>query len=91
MEVTITLDPELGEALQRRAQADGLVVEEYARSLLERAFQADDPGRSGGGGRPRPTLEEFERDWDLFSQGTENWPVLSDEDLSREVIYGDHD
>ena len=83
MQITIDLEPEAEVALRARAIARGLGIEDYVRSLIEQA---------GGETKPqRASMEEFERDLDRFSEGTEGLPVLSHEDLSREALYSDHD
>ena len=37
------------------------------------------------------TREEFEREWALLAVDSENLPSLTDQDLTREALYSDHD
>lgn len=87
MQITIDLEPETEAAVRAQAAARGVEIEEYVRSLMKQ-WSVAAPGEAAP---ERVSLEEFERDWDLFSEGTEGLPVLSDEDLSREAMYSDHD
>jgi hypothetical protein len=80
MTVTLDLDPELQERVQAQANARGISLEAYLLSLIEAAT----PPAPGEGA----SLEEFEAAMDAFSEGTEGLPVLSEEALSRESIYG---
>jgi hypothetical protein len=80
MTVTIELTPGVQERIQEQAAALGVSLEAYLLSVIEAvAFPA--PGE-------RASLEEFEAAMDAFSEGTETLPVLPEEALSRENIYG---
>jgi hypothetical protein len=93
MTITIELETDAAAVAQTQARAHGLNVneflsrhvEEYLRSLSAQA------GMMQPDGRVRFSQEQFERDWDEFSAGTEHLPILSDGDLSREAVYADHD
>ena len=83
MRITINLDPETEVAVRAQAAVRGIPVADYVQSLVEQTH--------AGIERPRFSLEEFERDMDLLSEGTEGLPVLPDEALSREAMHSDHD
>lgn len=85
MSVTLELTPELEAAATAWAAARGMPVAVYLRVLLEQVIL------------PHPhspqllTSAEFEAAADAFSADTEHLPILSDEELTRESIYGEHD
>lgn len=83
MNVVLDLAPEIAATMQAQAAARGLRLEEYLCKLAEQA--------TAGSVRHRVSQEEFERDLDAFSEGTEGLPALSDADLSRAAMYADHD
>lgn len=84
MQFIIELEPETEAAVRAKATARGLRVEEYLRSLAKQAVGLPDS--------PIPAaLQDRLRAWDELSEPIEGLPNLADSDLSREVIYGDHD
>jgi hypothetical protein len=83
MSITIELDSHTEELLRAQASARGVPVEDYLRSVAEQVAM--------GAMVRRASLEEFERDLDAFSEGTEHLPVLSAAALTREAMYQDHD
>jgi len=85
MTITVEIGDELGGKLAAEAQARGLDVPAYARTLLEQAAQ---PGRRQPKDR---NLEEFEKTLDRIAQFSHKIPRLPDEALSRESLYQDHD
>jgi len=89
MPITIDLAPEAQAIFQMEATARGLRVEEHLQQLMEGLVT--DENRMTSAHRPRASLDEFERDMERFSEGTESLPPLSDEDLTREAMYADHD
>jgi hypothetical protein len=91
MQITINLEPEMQAAFQKEADAAGLRFEAYLQVLLQRAFHNKSLISDAETRSQKPSPEEFERDWAAFSEPIEGLPPVRDEDLSREVIYADHD
>lgn len=90
MRVTIELTPEEEAHILTQAERAGVSLETYVRSLVAEA--ATLPAHGVKTISPPPsTQEEFEAFLDAMAEGGEDLPVLSDEDLTREVIYGDRD
>ncbi len=84
--MTITLTPEIETALVERAQGQGTEPETLALDGLRELFLKD----KGAKGVP---LIEPRDDWErlLASAASDAGVSLTDEQLSREVIYADHD
>ncbi len=80
MTVTIELPPEIEAALIAQAEARGLPLSEYLRSVLWQ--QVPDQNVA---------LSPAERTsvWRETAKGFPHTPPLSDEAISRESIYGD--
>ena len=82
MSITIELEPEMEAAARQQAEARGLDLCAFLQTLIKHSCIADSPTL---------TREEFEREWLQLSEGTAGLPVLSDDDLTRAVLYADHD
>lgn len=82
MAITIELDKKIEKVVRAKAGAQGLDIKEYLRLLVQRATEAEPKCLSRA---------EFEREWALLSENSEGLPRLSNEDLSREALYADHD
>ncbi len=80
--MTVTLKPDLEEALTARAQAEGLSTDEFVNRELEKVVATTESG-------PKLTPEERARLWEewLNSHDYIKAPPLSDEAISRESIY----
>lgn len=87
MQITIDVAPETQSALQQQAQARGLRLEEHLRQMVEQIGRQQYGAAAGS----RASLAEFERDLNLFSEGTETLPELTAAALTREAMYADHD
>lgn len=79
MTITLDLRPELEERLSERAAVQGMSLEDYLLSIIE-TTPIPAPATEA-------TLEEFEAAMDAFSEGSEAYPVLPPEALTRENIY----
>jgi hypothetical protein len=91
MTVTIELPPEIEAGLLAQAQAEGLPLSEYVQNLV-RGHLVRRPGmgpvsRKVDEMAPDEWLRQF-RAW-TDSHADRNLPVLSDEAMGRESIYGD--
>lgn len=73
--LTIELSSEEMARLESQAKAQGVGTVEYAQRLFRQLIEADPD-------------EAWEADMRALSEGSENLPVLSLEDTSRESIYG---
>ncbi len=74
--VSIPFDDQTAKALERQAQAAGLSITDFVRSLLP----ASPPS-------PRPTWDEIERQFEQLSSTGSQLPA----DFSRADFYGQHD
>jgi len=84
MTMLIEIKPEAEAELIRQAAAQGIDVQAYAAQLLEQAAHVPVAAKTLSVTRLRATLKEM-------GQFSHKMPVLSDEALSRESIYADHD
>ena len=84
MALVLQLPHELEQMLQEQAKAQGLSLEQYIQTLLEKQAIL----RSHA---PKLTLEEFEANLDALTQFADEIPDLPLEAFSRESIYRDHD
>ena len=84
MPLNVEVKPEVHAELSRQADSQGIDVNVYAASLLEKAA---DVGRDSKIMTPE-RLEQFLKKMAQFSHKT---PSLPDEAFSRESIYQDHD
>jgi len=84
MTMLIELKPEAEAELIRQAAAQGIDVQAYAVRLLEQAAQIPAATKTLNLSQLDATLKEM-------SQFSHKIPVLSDEALSRESMYADHD
>ena len=80
----IQLKPELEQSLAAQARVQGVSLDEYVRTLLEkqailRNYQL------------KLTLEEFEAELDGLTEFSDKIPDLPLEALNRDSIYRDHD
>ena len=84
MPLIVEVKPEVHAELSRQADSQGIDVNVYAASLLEKAADV------GLGKKPLTPerLEPFIKDMAQFSHKI---PSLLDEAFSRESIYQDHD
>jgi len=79
---TIQIEQELANAIFAEAEAKGLSVDDYLRTLI-----------ASGASQPQSeqmNLDEVDRILDELSEGTEHVPALP-LTFSREDIYFDHD
>ncbi len=80
------IKPETAEKLAAEAEARGLSIDEYLKSLLP-----PESNPQNGGKRPNEmSVAEINRVLDELSEGTEHLPPLPS-NFSREDIYSDHD
>jgi plasmid stability protein len=88
MTLVIDIDQELESRLQREAAQHGMAKEEYVKTLLEeRLLKANiqHPARWS-----TKTKEEWIQSFNTWMDNHDPaLPPLSDEDVSRESIYGD--
>ena len=82
MVTPLEIQPDLADKLVRLAKARGASVDDLLKEIIETL----EP-RSNG----EFSLEEFDRDMDLLTQGLEHLPVNYQGTYSREDIYSDHD
>ena len=100
MPITLTLPPEVERALLAEAMTRGISVDEFLSGILisqphiqellaPNTNAADDPpvGNDMTPADPEKWIQEFS----AWAKGheQENLPVLSDEAMSREFIYGE--
>ena len=78
MSVTIQLDAAVEAELKRQAAEQGSDFEAYAANLLE-------------GAAASIRIEKWERSIKKLHSLTKDAPILSEEALTREGIYADHD
>ena len=79
----LEVEPELASKIQARARERGVSVDVYLRELIDEK-RTESERRNGLSSQERVALL---RQW-ASGHGT-NTPVLSDEGLNRESIYGD--
>ena len=82
MATPLEIQPDLADKLTTLAKARGVSVDDLLKEIIETL----EP-RSNG----ELSLEEFDRDMDLLTQGLEHLPVNYQGTYSREDIYSDHD
>ena len=82
MPTQIEVQPETAARIAAYAQARGLSVDEFLRSLLERAETAAEPTP-----KRAQTAEEIKAFLDSLAEGSENRPSLPPEANSREYYY----
>jgi hypothetical protein len=78
MTVTIELPPEIEASLVAKAQAQGLPLPEYVTDLLRKHSVVLSP-------------EERAAGWRESAKNLPPTPTLSDDAMSRDGIYSDHD
>jgi hypothetical protein len=78
MSLILELPPELEAELLPQAQAKGVPLDVYVKSILKE--HVDPP-------RPALSMEEWEKAMEEFAAGFPQTPLLSDEAISRESIY----
>ena len=84
--MTIRIQPDLESELVRQAAAQGVGIDDYVASLLERAVRS--PGASLGS-QARSATEV--RAWlDELASLSDKIPPRPGETFSREMIYQDH-
>jgi hypothetical protein len=81
MTIHVQLAPEAEANLLSRAEAQGMTLDAYLQSILERMAVTPGP--------PPVSLEQFEAGLDELAEGSEHLPVLPPQAYSREGIYGD--
>ena len=84
MPILITIKPEAQAELTRQAAAHAVRLEAYAAGLLEEAAHVPSESKKLNTSQLDATIREL-------AQFSEKIPLLSDEALSRESIYRDHD
>ena len=82
MATPLEIQPDLADKLTTLAKARGVSVDDLLKEIIETI----EP-RSNG----EFSLEEFDRDMDLLTQGLEYLPANYQGTYSREDIYSDHD
>jgi len=85
MALTLDLSEEQEARLRAEAARQGLAAEEYALRLLERGLPASGPGSLWHA----LSTEEWIRHTREWAESHRDWPVLSDEAMSRESFYDD--
>lgn len=83
MSITVELSPEVEERLRIQAAARGVELQDYVERLVRQA--AITPSSE------RPTLAEFEADWNSFADGLDHLAPLHPEAFSREAMYDERD
>lgn len=93
MTITIELPSASVEVAAAEARAQGLELQEYLSQQVDQYLRSlsERRGTRVSTAEAPFSREQFERDWDDFSAGSEHWPVLSDDALSREAMYAEHD
>jgi hypothetical protein len=81
MNITLDLPPDVERAYLAEAQARGLPLDAVVREVL----LASHPPLSSG----EMTPEEWVREFRAWTRSHSDLPVLSDDAISRESIYGD--
>ena len=85
MTVELDLPNATEQRLNRLAASDGLPVDEYLTRLIESSTSTERLPKF-----KHRTHEEFSAALNAWIDSHVNWPVLSDEAISRESIYGEH-
>ena len=84
--IQVDLRPETEARLAVEAQVQGVEMEEFARSVIERAVSA-----LGSAGDALRTREEISAWLDSLAQFSDKIPFIASETFSREWLYQDHD
>lgn len=82
MSTQLEIQPEIADRLATLAKARGVSVDDLLKDVID-AFEPPANGKF--------SLEEFERDMDLLTQGLEHLPTNYQGSYSRDDIYSDHD
>ncbi len=90
MTVTIQLKPEIERRLAEKARKNGLPMETFIEVFIEDNFQEEKPENSFSPSE-KLTKEEWRKEFRKWidSHKDKNYPVLPDEEYSRESIYED--
>jgi len=80
----IQLKPELEESLAAQARVQGVSLQQYVQSLLEKRSALHNR-------QPKLTLEEFKAELDGLAEFSDKIPDRPLETFNRESIYRDHD
>ena len=83
MNVTLEIQPELETRVRAQAEARGLPVDQYLRSVIEEATLTPIA--------PPLTLDEHEKLLDELASGLGHIRVPVEDAFSRASIYADHD
>lgn len=83
MSITVELSPEIEVRVRVEAAARGLPMQDYIQHLILRS--------TNGPHAQRPSLAEFEADWNGFADGLDHLAPLPPDAFSREVIYGERE
>ena len=84
MVIMLELPPEIEASLAAQAQAQGLQLDAYVKSLLKQQALTEVPKQA-------ISLEQFEAELDALAVHSTKIPLLPLEALTREAIYRDHD
>ena len=82
MATPLEIQPDIADKLASLAKARGVSVDDFLKEIID----AIEPQSNG-----EFSLEEFDRDMDLMTQGLEHLPTKYQGTYSREDIYSDHD
>ena len=80
----IQLKPELEQSLAAQARVQGVSLQQYEQSLLEKRAALHNR-------QPKLTLEEFKAELDGLAEFSDKIPDRPLETFNRESIYRDHD
>ncbi len=86
MQITVTIPDEV----VAQAQVRGLTPESYVENLIAQRKASTSPVAKTDENRSE-RMAKLEKFFESFSANSENLPVLSDEALTRESFYSDHD
>jgi len=84
MVISLELPPEIEAGLAAQAQARGLELDAYVKTLLRQQALTGDSQQN-------VTLAEFEAELDALAVHSAKIPLLPLEALTRESIYRNHD
>ncbi|HUI42027.1 MAG TPA: hypothetical protein VL523_08670 [Terriglobia bacterium] len=83
MSITLNLSPEIVAGLRSQAQARGLPLDAYLQELLSHSAAAPRGGET-------LRLQQFDAELDALAEGSEGFPYLPPQAVTRESFYRDH-